>query len=82
MLRLFIISSTKKTLQNYAGRYLISILLILAPLTVFAVSKTGTAAAQFLKVGIGPRAAALGGSFTALADDASTILIKDNQHNT
>ncbi len=38
-----------------------------------AVSKTGTSAAQFLKIGVGPRAAALGGSFTALANDASAL---------
>ncbi len=36
-------------------------------------SKVGTAAAQFLKIGVGARAAALGGSFTALANDVSTI---------
>jgi hypothetical protein len=36
-------------------------------------SKVGTAAAQFLKIGVGARAAALGGSFTAIANDVSTI---------
>lgn len=38
-----------------------------------AVSKSGTAAAQFLKIGVGPRAAALAGSFTALANDATAL---------
>ncbi len=36
-------------------------------------SKVGTAAAQFLKIGVGARANALGGSFTAVANDVSTI---------
>jgi hypothetical protein len=36
-------------------------------------SKVGTAAAQFLKIGVGARATALGGSFTAIANDVSTI---------
>ncbi len=36
-------------------------------------SKVGTAAAQFLKIGVGARANALGGSFTAIANDVSTI---------
>jgi len=39
----------------------------------FAVSKSGTAAAQFLKIGVGPRATALAGSFTALANDATAL---------
>ncbi|MFZ0391198.1 MAG: PorV/PorQ family protein [Calditrichia bacterium] len=38
-----------------------------------AVSKTATAAAQFLKIGVGPRAVALGGSFSGLANDASAL---------
>lgn len=37
------------------------------------VTKTGTTAAKFLSVGIGPRANAMGGAFTAIADDASAI---------
>jgi len=36
-------------------------------------SKVGTAAAQFLKIGVGARAMGLGGSFTALANDVSTL---------
>jgi hypothetical protein len=44
-------------------------------LTVFAgdFSKVGTTAAQFLKIGVGARAMALGGSFTAIANDVSTL---------
>lgn len=36
-------------------------------------SKVGTAAAQFLKIGVGARAMGMGGSFTAVANDISTI---------
>ena len=44
-------------------------------LTIFAgdFSKVGTTAAQFLKIGVGARAMALGGSFTAIANDVSTL---------
>lgn len=37
------------------------------------VSRTGTTAAAFLSIGVGPRAAALGGAFTAAADDATAL---------
>ncbi len=37
------------------------------------VTKTGTAAAKFLGIGIGPRGAAMGGAFTAIATDASAL---------
>lgn len=36
-------------------------------------SKTGTAAAQFLKIGVGARAMALGGAYGSLADDADAL---------
>jgi len=36
-------------------------------------SKVGTTSAQFLKIGVGARAMGLGGSFTALANDVSTL---------
>jgi long-subunit fatty acid transport protein len=39
----------------------------------FAVSKAGTSAAQFLKIGIGPRATAMAGTFTGLADDVTAL---------
>lgn len=35
--------------------------------------KAGTTAAPFLKIGVGARAVALGGNYTALANDASTL---------
>ncbi len=37
------------------------------------VTKTGTTAAKFLSIGIGPRANAMGGAYTSLADDASAM---------
>jgi len=36
-------------------------------------SKRGTSGAQFLKIGVGARAQGMGGAFTALANDASTL---------
>jgi hypothetical protein len=42
---------------------------------VFAteVKKTGTTAAKFLSIGIGPRANAMGGAFTSLSNDVSAL---------
>lgn len=37
------------------------------------VSRAGTTAAPFLQIGVGPRAQALGGAFTATADDATAL---------
>jgi hypothetical protein len=37
------------------------------------VTKTGTTAAKFLSVGIGPRANAMGGAFTSVVNDASAL---------
>lgn len=37
------------------------------------ISKRGTTAAAFLEIGVGARALALGGAFTALADDPSAV---------
>lgn len=37
------------------------------------VTKTGTTAAKFLSIGIGPRAIAMGGAFSSVANDASAI---------
>lgn len=48
------------------------IILLTADMT-WAISKSGTSAAQFLKIGIGPRATALAGSFSGLADDATAL---------
>jgi hypothetical protein len=38
-----------------------------------AVSKSGTIAADFLQIGVGPRALAMGGAFVAGADDAGSL---------
>jgi len=38
-----------------------------------SLNKTGTTAAQFLKIGVGPRAIGMGGAYTALADDINAI---------
>lgn len=51
-------------------------LLSLAPSVALAAEpfdKVGTTGAQFLKIGIGARATGMGGSFTAVADDASSV---------
>jgi hypothetical protein len=55
-------------------KFFIMIILLL-PSTIHAggFSKVGTAAAQFLKIGVGARAMGMGGSFTAVANDVSTI---------
>ena len=37
------------------------------------VTKTGTTAAKFLSIGIGPRANAMGGAYSAIANDASAM---------
>lgn len=37
------------------------------------VSKAGTTAAKFLSIGVGPRANAMGGAFSAVANDASSM---------
>jgi hypothetical protein len=52
----------------------LSFVLLLIPLSSsLAVSKAGTSAAQFLKIGIGPRATAMAGTFTGLADDVTAL---------
>ena len=38
-----------------------------------SISKTGTTSAKFLSIGVGPRANAMGGAFSAVANDASAI---------
>lgn len=37
------------------------------------ITKTGTTAAQFLKIGVGARAIGMGGAYTAVADDISAL---------
>lgn len=56
-------------------KYLLLIVVLTFQAAVYAgdFSKVGTAAAQFLKIGVGARAMGLGGTFTAIANDVSTI---------
>lgn len=51
---------------------LIALIAMMAPSAV-GQSKVGTSAMPFLGTSIGPRATAIGGAFTAIADDASTM---------
>jgi hypothetical protein len=47
--------------------------LLLIPVNGQQVTKTGTTAAKFLSIGVGARANAMGGAFTAVANDASAM---------
>jgi len=47
--------------------------IIVSPVFPKEVIKTGTTAAKFLNIGIGPRGIAMGGAFTSLANDASAM---------
>ncbi len=38
-----------------------------------SLNKTGTTAAQFLKIGVGPRAVGMGGAFTATSNDVTSL---------
>ena len=65
---------------NLAKQILISISLLLSVeqsaaqlLPVLGGQRTGTAAAQFLKIGVGGRATAMGDAFIAVADDATAL---------
>ena len=53
----------------------IKLLIIIMALSVslFGQAKTGSTAAPFLNIGIGPRAIAMGGAFIATADDVSSL---------
>lgn len=65
--------------MNILLRSVLSTTLLLALLTgsnparLHAQSKVGTTAAQFLGIGVGPRAMAMGSAFVALGDDASAM---------
>lgn len=48
-------------------------LLAAPPTSAQSVSRAGTTAAAFLDIGVGPRAEALGGAYTALAGDATAL---------
>jgi hypothetical protein len=51
----------------------ITIIFVIAFAMLSAQSKVGTSSAQFLGIGVGPKAIAMGGAFTSIADDASTL---------
>ena len=56
-------------------QYIFTTILVLCLLPVQAdeITKVGTTAAQFLKIGVGARAAGMGESFVAVADDGTSI---------
>lgn len=55
--------------------FLIILLGMIIPISSYAqkVTKTGTTAAKFLNIGIGPRAISMGGAFSSVSNDASAI---------
>jgi len=65
-----VIMGVRKTLRASALA-LVSALLVSTP--TFAVNKVATTAAQFLKIGVGARAVAMGGAFVAVANDATAL---------
>lgn len=60
---------------NAMKRAIGAFVLLLLPSVLHAqnVSKVGTTAAEFLQIGVGARASALGGAFVASADDAAAL---------
>jgi len=48
-------------------------LCLCAPVELWAQAKVGTSSSPFLGISIGPRAAAMGGAFSAVANDASSL---------
>jgi hypothetical protein len=65
-----------KELKVLNRKILVLIILgIFLPYTAFAqsVTKTGTTAAKFLSIGIGPRAISMGGAYTSVANDPSAL---------
>ncbi len=53
--------------------YLTIAAFIMMPLTAHSVTKVGTTAANFLKIGVGARAIGMGGAYVSLANDASAM---------
>ncbi len=55
--------------------FLVSILFLAFTVNIVpqSISKTGTTAAKFLSIGIGPRANAMGGAFSAVSNDATAM---------
>jgi len=62
-------------MSNQKNCFLILVLLGISCLssTLLGQSKVGTTAVPFLGISVGPRATAMGGAFTALAEDATTL---------
>lgn len=61
-----------KTMRKNTA-YVLMVFLALTTSGLQGTTKVGTSAAQFLKIGVGARAAAMGGSFNALASDVTSI---------
>lgn len=49
------------------------IAVVIQPVFAQQVTKTGTTAAKFLSIGVGPKANSMGGAFTSLANDATAM---------
>ena len=49
------------------------VIILFISLSSYGFDKTGSSAAQFLKIGVGTRATAMAGSFVALANDVSSL---------
>lgn len=60
----------KMVKQKFLG---IVCLMLCVPAALRAQAKVGTSSAPFLGISIGPRAAAMGGAFSAVANDASSL---------
>ena len=61
-------------MNRYHRYFNFVIMMVIFPISLYAgFPKVGTTAAPFLKIGIGARAVALGGNFTAIANDVSAM---------
>jgi opacity protein-like surface antigen len=68
----------KEFRMNLSKKYLVLFLVLFVAASAFPqsdaqLSKTGTTAGQFLKIGVGPRAIGMGGAFTAVSDDITSF---------
>jgi hypothetical protein len=66
-------NSRRKKVKKIYTIILTAVVLIYSAAYGVEVKKTGTTAAKFLSIGIGPRANGMGGAFTAVANDASAL---------
>jgi len=53
--------------------FFVIMIVLISKLSAQSLTKSGTTAAQFLKIDVGPRAIAMGGAFTATANDISAL---------